>query len=585
MYLKHFNLSDPPFTIAPNPRYLYLSGQHREALAHLTYGLNEKHGSFILLTGEVGTGKTTVCRCLLEQIPKGVHVALVLNPRLNEQELLETICSELGIDCPEHATSKVLIDRLNQWLLDRHSKGQHTVVIIEEAQNLNPRILEQLRLLTNLETNEQKLVQFILIGQPELLEQLARPELRQLAQRIVARYHLTVLTPQEVRSYIDHRFQIAGGNPKVFSAAVTLRIAQLSKGIPRVINLLCDRALLGCYAQNKNEVTLKILEQGAVEVFGDKQKLMRKELTGTDSAMRHWIIASIGLAVLVGFFYLVYQKPSLFLSRFPPEASSMQKGQDKAGETSMLSAGLALGQFGAASSNVNSNEGHEVLPRKVQDLALQASTVGLENGTWGESDAYSTLFKLWGLDLSQSNDQTPCEFAQSKGLDCWHRRGTFTDIQRINRPVILKMISQEGKIFFVALVERGSRSRWTVAAGTVQMAVAQDRIEKFWTEEYALLWKRPIYYLRTVRPGDRGPIMTWLNQQLALFNKNEVNAKFNSAYDNGVMQQVRQLQRRCGLQVDGLLGKETVILFNTINASAPLLSQNRQNILCPRANV
>ena len=267
MYLSYFGLAEAPFSIAPAPRYLYMSQRHQEALAHLLYGVNGE-GGFVLLTGEVGTGKTTVSRCLLEQIPASCDVAYIFNPRLTVEELLSTICVEFGIDCPTGNTSiKVFVDCINAHLLDAHAKGRHSVLIIDEAQNLSADVLEQMRLLTNLETNERKLLQIILIGQPELATMLERPELRQLAQRIVARYHLGTLTKPEVAAYVQHRLEVAGTQRQLFPPALMGRLHKLGGGIPRIINVLCDRALLGAYAQGKERVDRATLEQAAREVF------------------------------------------------------------------------------------------------------------------------------------------------------------------------------------------------------------------------------------------------------------------------------------------------------------------------------
>ena len=251
MYQHYFGLAEAPFSIAPDPRYLYLSQRHQEALAHLLYGVGGD-GGFVLLTGEVGAGKTTVCRCLLQQIPESCDVAYIFNPKLTVEELLSTICVEFGIACPSgNASVKVFVDCINAYLLDAHARGRHTVLIIDEAQNLSAEVLEQMRLLTNLETNERKLLQIILLGQPELALMLDRPELRQLSQRIVARYHLGPLTKPEVAAYVRHRLEISGARRQLFPAALMGRLYRLSGGVPRVINVLCDRALLGTYVQCK----------------------------------------------------------------------------------------------------------------------------------------------------------------------------------------------------------------------------------------------------------------------------------------------------------------------------------------------
>src|SRR5512141_809928 len=216
MYEQYFGLAEAPFSIAPDPRYLYLSQRHQEALAHLLYGVNGG-GGFVLLTGEVGAGKTTVCRCLLEQIPASCDVAYIFNPKLTVGELLSTICLEFGIAVPPGNTSvKVFVDCINAYLIDAHARGRHTVLIIDEAQNLSADVLEQMRLLTNLETSQRKLLQIILLGQSELAEMLARPELRQLAQRVIARYHLGPLAKREVADYVRHRLEVAGAQRQLF---------------------------------------------------------------------------------------------------------------------------------------------------------------------------------------------------------------------------------------------------------------------------------------------------------------------------------------------------------------------------------
>lgn len=267
MYKQYFGLSESPFSIAPDPRYLFLSDKHREALAHLIYGVGDQ-GGFVLLTGEVGTGKTTICRCLLQQVPDNADIAFIINPKQSVNQLLQSIFRELQIALEKGATSKDLIDHFNQYLLAAHGRGRNTILIIDEAQNLTPDVLEQLRLLTNLETNEKKLLQLVLLGQPELNKMLERPELRQLAQRITARYHLSPLSAKEVAEYIEHRLSVAGCRTVLFTPAAIRWVYRFSKGVPRLINLICDRALLGAYATNSEQVTGKIIAKSAAEVIG-----------------------------------------------------------------------------------------------------------------------------------------------------------------------------------------------------------------------------------------------------------------------------------------------------------------------------
>ncbi len=272
MYRDYFRLKDHPFSISPDPAYLYMSERHREALAHLIYGVNSE-GAFVLLTGEVGTGKTTVCRCMLESIPPECDIAFIINPKLTEVELLASICTEIGIDPPDDTTSVgAFVDRINRYLLDSHARGRKTLLVIDEAQNLSSSVLEQLRLLTNLETNRFKLLQIVLIGQPELREMLERRELRQLSQRITARFHLEPLSRGEIDEYIRHRLTIAGTGRPLFPPSLIRPLYRLSGGIPRILNLICDRALLGAYVEGKSRVDRNILARAAREVMGEMRR-------------------------------------------------------------------------------------------------------------------------------------------------------------------------------------------------------------------------------------------------------------------------------------------------------------------------
>ncbi len=302
MYKEHFGLKEIPFSIAPDPRYLYMSEGHQEALAHLVYGI-KGDGGFVLLTGEVGAGKTTVCRCLLEQVPGNTDIAFILNPKMTSGELLAVVCDELGISYPEGNTSiKIFVDCINAYLLDSHARGRNTVFIIEEAQNLSSDVLEQLRLLTNLETNQRKLLQIIMLGQPELQEKLSRPELKQLAQRITARYHLGSLSKKELGAYVSHRLAIAGVHSRLFLPSVFGKLFRLSGGIPRLINVICDRALLGAYVQGKERVDRAVLSRAAREALGEAYVQSRQKAT------RRWLIAAAVSVVCIAMLAVLYYK-------------------------------------------------------------------------------------------------------------------------------------------------------------------------------------------------------------------------------------------------------------------------------------
>ena len=269
MYLQHFGLDEAPFAITPDPRFVYLSERHRDALAHLMYGIGQGgSGGFVQLTGEVGTGKTTLCRLALEQLPDNVRVALVLNPKQTPLDLLETICEELHIEgANKRRSQKTQVDALNAYLLDAYGKGLRVVLIIDEAQELSRELLEQVRLLTNLETNTQKLLQIVLLGQPELRHMLARPALRQLAQRITARFHLDPLKAGDTGEYLRHRIGVAGGTAFPFEEAAVRRLHSLSGGVPRLLNVLGERALLAGYVHGKTRVDAGLVDLAAAEVL------------------------------------------------------------------------------------------------------------------------------------------------------------------------------------------------------------------------------------------------------------------------------------------------------------------------------
>lgn len=299
MYETYFGLAEVPFSIAPDPRYLYMSERHREAFAHLLYGI-KNDGCFVLLTGEVGTGKTTICRCLLEQLPENCDVAFIFNPKLTAKELLATICKEYGIPCTNsRSTVSEYVGKINDYLLAAHAKGRKTLLIIDEAQNLSVQVLEQMRLLTNLETNRRKLLQVILLGQPELRDMIARPTLQQLAQRITARYHLGPLSKHEVAAYIAHRLEVSGGHSRLFPSSTVAALCRLSGGIPRLINILCDRALLGAYIEGESAVSRRILAKAAREVFGDRYSM---RLNGTPLRLVMAALLMGGIAVASAYY-------------------------------------------------------------------------------------------------------------------------------------------------------------------------------------------------------------------------------------------------------------------------------------------
>ena len=307
LYGAWFGLQREPFSIAPDPRALFMSERHREALAHLLYGV-QGGGGFVLLTGEIGAGKTTVSRCFLEQVPPHCQVAYVFNPRQTVLELLASICQEFGLQVPEGGSVKVLVDALNTFLLASHAQGRSSVLIIDEAQALSADVLEQLRLLTNLETHERKLLQIVLIGQPELRALVAGPGMEQLAQRVIARYHLGPLSANDTLRYVQHRLAVAGlVGPVPFDAAALRRVHERSRGVPRRINLLCDRALLGAYATERRQVDVAIVERAAAEVDVEPVAAAHGLLGAPGSLQRTAWLVGAGLSLTLGAAWLATQ--------------------------------------------------------------------------------------------------------------------------------------------------------------------------------------------------------------------------------------------------------------------------------------
>jgi general secretion pathway protein A len=526
MYQSYFGLAEAPFSIAPDPRYLYMSQRHQEALAHLLYGVNGG-GGFVLLTGEVGAGKTTVCRCLLEQIPESCDVAYIFNPKQTVTELLSTICAEFGIACPSGNTSvKVYIDCINAYLLDAHAKGRHTVLIIDEAQNLSADVLEQMRLLTNLETSQRKLLQIILLGQSELAVMLAQPELRQLAQRIIARYHLGPLSRPEVSAYVRHRLEISGTQRQLFPDALMGRLYRLSGGIPRIINVLCDRSLLGAYVQGKERIDRATLMQAAREVFQTPavktRSMIRPLLAG--------LLASIALVAVV-----------LTLPVSQPTVAAKVKAAKPVTASSVTPAILT------------SLEWPPAVPR-----------------SRSKAMAFTALFHAWGANY-QGEDE--CLQAKTMGLSCRSTRGGLDELRQLNRPAVLLMNDNKGQEFYATLTRLDDQSA-TVTVGTETRALAFRALAKQWSGRYALLWRMPPVVRHKIRLGDRGPGVEWVINQLAQLNGKAAETAKDPVFDEAMMLQVKQFQLVQGLTPDGTVGSQTLMRLGSVaDLTAPKLSR------------
>ena len=585
MYNAYFGFKEAPFSIAPDPRYLYMTGQHREALAHLVYGLNSE-GGCILLTGEVGTGKTTVCRCLLEQIPEQANIALVLNPKVTATELLETICDELKINYAEKDnTVKTYIDCINRFLIDANARNEKTVLIIDEAQNLDSTVLEQLRLLTNLETNQRKLLQIIILGQPELLDILSRKEMRQLSQRITARFHLNALSRAEVKAYINHRLAVAGQNAQLFPEKTIKHLYRLSKGIPRLINILCDRALLGTYVQNKPFVDTPTLTTAAKEVFGElKTGHSRFKLNGWPQITA--ITATLSLIALLTVLLLQNNEPAVVAetgtttlviekelatgdhaTKPIPELVMEEPihGNDETGAIETVTTEIAATSLPEDTISV----APETAVDTIKDFIL-----GNENNN--SENAYAVLFKTWNRDYPASNTTDACTHAQNEGLSCLHNRGNLNSLSKLNRPAILKLYNEDGKAAYAILIQL-DEDKATLDTGRDKIEIDIALLEKHWYGEYTLFWQTPPFYQAAVQPGSSGPIVQWLDQQLTrLYGQTDIPTIHNT-YSDDLVSNVKKFQQSKGLVPDGVAGPLTFIHLNSeIGTQTPLLSNKHR---------
>ena len=512
MYTKFFGLNEKPFSITPDPRYLYMSRRHADALAHLLYGISES-GGFIQLTGEVGTGKTTLVRSMLERLPEQADVAVVLNPQLSTVEFLQTICEELGAPLPPAADStKALVDSLNWYLLQAHARGRRTILIVDEAQNLSPEVLEQVRLLTNLETSKQKLLQIILIGQPELRELLERTDMRQLAQRITGRYHLEPLSKEEGTAYLRHRLKVAGSVAQIFDERATQEIVKLSKGVPRIMNVIADRSLLAAYTRDSRTVTRSLVRRAAAEVSG---RLV-------PSGLQRATVSAIALAGIT-----------------------------------MVALGVwrAIPAFGPSPSTALLNRADALETNVLENVLIE------ERGGTNTDSAFSTLFELWNMRY-RSGDTPACEQALTGGLACLFQQGSWNHLRRLNRPAILTLTNHNGVEYQVVLNRLDDRQAELIA-GERKYLVSLDELSDYWFGDHLILWRPPGAEPKALSPGMRDEAIPWLRRSLATINGADGESADPLLYDENLEAVVREYQRERRLTVDGLVGAQTQIVINT----------------------
>jgi general secretion pathway protein A len=532
MYTSFFGLQEKPFAITPDPRYLYLSERHAEALAHLLYGINEA-GGFIQLTGEVGTGKTTIIRSLLEQLPAHADVALILNPRVTPAEFLLTICEELRIPVPEpgRGSVKLLMDLIGRRLLDTHARGRRVVLIVDEAQNLSAHTLEQVRLLTNLETATTKLLQIILIGQPELRDLLARPELRQLAQRITARYHLNPLSPEETVGYVKHRMRVAGATAEAFTPAALTEVHRLAGGVPRIINVICDRALLGAFTHEDHRVGAALVREAAAQVYGRPVPA---------PWMRWAIVGSIAAALVL----IVAGLWALFSGR---------------SATPVEEAAAPVAPAVAASQLAQADPPAEAAPAAAPSFDELLARHG--NDTTTEA-ALGKLFASWGATYDPGGGRG-CDQAEKQGLECLFQKGSWAQLRTLNRPAILTLTDDIGRTHQVLLTALGDETATIDLGGETRQASIAG-MSRYWFGDFLLLWRPPLAVAKALAPGMRGADVRWLRENLRVAQGLPAAPAGSDVYDEDLARLVQDFQRQHRLNIDGVAGVQTQIVLDTV---------------------
>jgi general secretion pathway protein A len=519
MYLQFYGLADKPFSITPDPRYLFLGGRHAEALAHLLYGVTDA-GGFIQLTGEVGTGKTTIIRSLLARRPDNAEIALVLNPGLDARQFLQAICEELRIPLSPEATGnlKELIDILNGHLLAAHAAGRRVVVIVDEAQNLAPEVLEQVRLLTNLETETQKLLQIILIGQPELRDMLDRNDLRQLAQRITGRYHLEPLSRAETASYLRHRLRIAGATQEIFTHGALEELYRTSGGVPRLLNVIGDRALLGGYTEDRHVVNGALVRRAASEVFG------RRVLP----AWLPWTLGGATTAALVAASWLAWSMQHRSVAAVapiapPPVAAPVEKAP--------------------APPPIN----------LLMVLHSSAEATDLDG-------AYTRLFALWNARYVAGQEDA-CPLAARQQMECLNESGGVEVLRRYNRPALLSLVDDSGNVHHVVAIALAADTA-RLRIGDADYDVPLTQLQARWSGEFTMLWRPPQPHVPSLSPGMRGEAVANLHQRLQQLAASPVPAG-SEDFDEPLRQLVLQFQRANGLIADGVAGARTQALLDS----------------------
>jgi general secretion pathway protein A len=584
MYETFFGLKCEAFSVAADPRFLYLSPKHRQARAHLRHGLRRGAG-FILLTGEIGAGKTTVCRLFLRQMPPNADVAFVVNPRLDARTLLTRVCEDLRIEIPEGAGD--LIDIIHGHLLLAHSQGRRTVIVVDEAQALSMDVLEQLRLLTNLDATGEKL-QVFLVGQPELRTLLKAPALKALEQRIVARFHLSPLSKEETALYIQHRMAVAGlVGPVPFDGDALRAVHRLSGGIPRRINVLCDHTLTAAETRGTLRVDHELVESVAVEAFDTEADASADEAAVNlppppPAESRRWIslVAVAAVAVFIGALFgrgHVRFVPAIAAAPMPAQtppaapapastpslASTSMPASDALPSASLLtSAAHAATQEPATASPLYASLVPTELPVRTPPPAAHPAQLGqpshlkdiIDAAYVDEPSAWRDLARLWNVKVAPGQ---PCVNVAQLGLRCYRTTGGMTAVREVGRPVIVKLTTDSGDDVYAVLVGLTDSSA-TFRSGESELSVPLTELAGRWHGDLATLWRLPSGYHAGNPAAPDGVLAAWMAHRLTI----AAGPAAPSVNADNLTAGITAFQVAHGLQPDGLAGPMTLMRLN-----------------------
>ena len=560
MYLEHYGLAEPPFSITPDPRFVFLGERHRDALAHLLFGITQGGGGgFVQLTGEVGTGKTTLSRLLLGQLPDNARVALVLNPRQDPVQLLESVCEELRIDLDgRRGNAKALVDALNAHLLEAYAQGLRVVLVVDEAQALPVETLEQVRLLTNLETDTQKLLQVILIGQPELRDMLAQPGLRQLAQRITARFHLTPLDAAGTSGYLRHRFRVAGGQHFPFDDGAVQRIHLRSGGIPRLVNVIAERALLAGYARDRSGIDAALVEEAA------REALPPTAPAGTRP--RPWLSAAAGVAAAA---VLAIAVAALW-PRTDSDTDTVAGGggSTTAGDAAPGSDDQTVGK-GAPDTAMPPGTARGTMPVPALDGSGFDAGIGTAANGAARDAAWQAMLAAWGLPHTPADARaaSACTPMLAPGTYCVRGTAHLDRLAAIGRPALLLLESGGEEAWALLLGFDGGSARLQLDNAVVD--VDRATLQRAWNGRYAAVWRASTALAPAPGRGASGTSVDWLRERLVREGVATAAAP-GTPFDAGLAEAVRRFQRARGLAVDGVVGPETLFALASGDAGPRL---------------